>query len=301
MVPHGFRANARIRERLPDLWTRVLAEEAQTFAIVEDLEREYPANIEAFGFAVFVTDSFLEEFCASPRPYLAAVIYERLLDGRDDVLLTPKQLVTANSTSGINIAGLHVGMRTDDLANPRTAQAVMTLSASFYFVHGGYRINAMINEVYGAQQARFMEMGGYRLLRDFHQEAPESANGLPPQHHPYLYMQRREWVEQAAVHPHSQLFATPSPRIYFSATERRVLQYALLNAPGTEIADACGISRDSVKKTWLGIYHRVSRQAPYLIPAEHGDTSRSRGPEKRRHLLDYLRLEELRPAARPKA
>ena len=80
---------------------------------------------------------------------------------------------------------------------------------------------------------------------------------------------------------------TASPRIHFSAAERRLLERALLNEPDAAVA---------VLKTWRGIYERVNRRLLQLIPIG-GIAGGSRGQEKRRHLLLYLRghLEELRP------
>jgi hypothetical protein len=47
-------------------------------------------------------------------------------------------------------------------------------------------------------------------------------------------------------------------------------------------------------------YARVAREAPFLIPGDL-PSSGMRGQEKRRHLLDYIRmhLEELRPDGTP--
>jgi len=295
-LPRAFRADASMRARLPELWGRVLDGDAKTFAIVEDLERPYPDGIEAYGLSVFVSDRFAEAFRASPRPGLAAAIYERLLAG-DDVLMTAAQLAKANATTGINIAALHFGLRNEDLADARTAHALMAGSAAFYFFHGGWRINTIFNEVYGTQAARFMEAGGFRLVHDYARESPGTFGGVPPGHMPYLFMLCREWVEPGAINPLSQLFFAPAPRIGFSAAERRVLERALLTEADPQIAASLGVSADSVKKTWRNIYDRTKRRAPFLLPANDSLSSGSRGQEKRRHLLGYLRthLEELRP------
>src|SRR6266567_2355319 len=230
LLPAGFRADSLIRRRIIDLWTRLLASEARTFTVIEDLEQVHPASIEGFGLSVFATDRFVDEFCASPRPYLAAIVYERLLAG-DNVVLTPEELLTTNATSGLNVISMHFGLRNENLADARTAQALAAGAAAFYFFHGGYRINTMINEVYGPQAARYMEAGGFRLVHDFQQQASAAFAGVEPQHYPYLFMLRREWIEPGAINPLSMLFSAPAPRIYFSSAERHVLERALLNEP----------------------------------------------------------------------
>jgi hypothetical protein len=282
------------------LWEGLLSAEARTFAIVEDLEGTHPDNIEAFGLSVFVADRFVEEFVASPRPYLSALIYERVLAG-ENIVLTAQQLREANASSGINIATLHFGLRNEDLADARTAQALAAGAGAFHFFHGGYRVNCVINEVYGLQAARYMEAGGFRLIRDFRREGPAAFAGIPREHDPYLFMLHRDWIEPGAVNPLTMLFSAPAPRIYFTATERALLERALLNESDAQICANVGVSLDAVKKTWRNIYDRVSRRAPYIIPAGDLGPSRGRGQEKRRHLLEYLRthLEELRPGTPP--
>jgi DNA-binding CsgD family transcriptional regulator len=176
-------------------------------------------------------------------------------------------------------------------------QVLAAGSASFFFFHNGYRIAAVINEVFGVRSAEYMTAGGFRLMEDFQKRSPQMFAGLPADQYPYLFMLRREWVEPAAVNPLTQLFYAPAPRIGFSATERRVLERALLNESDGSIARNLGVSDDTVKKIWRNIHERVGQNAGYLLPEEHRRADGARGQEKRRHLLEYLRthLEELRP------
>ena len=299
LLPPGFRADDTIRKKLVSVWTRLLASEAKTFCIVEDLKQDYPRGIEGFGLSVFVSDNFAAEVCASPKPYLAAQFYKLILAGEDDVLLAPERIAEANSTTGINVLVLHFGLRNHDLSDMRTAHALMAGSAGFFFFHSGYRIKMLINETYGPQSLDYMERGGFRLANDFHRESAPAFDSVPPEHHPYLFLLRREWVQPGAVNPLSQLFYPATPQLFFSAAERRVLERALLNESDAQIANNLAISIDRYKKTWRNVFARVNRVAPYLIPAAELEPSGARGQEKRRHLLDYLRthLEELRPAA----
>jgi hypothetical protein len=295
MLPTGFRANLQVRRRLIHLWEQLVAGGAMTFTVVEDLEQRYPNSIEGFGLSIFVTDRFFDEFCKSPRPYMSSLLYERMLAGEAD-RLAREDIAETNSTTGLNIVVLHFGMRNEDLAELRTMQMLAMGSAGFYFFHGGYRIKSILNEVYGEQEARFMKCGGFRLLRDFQRESPVDFEGLAPRHYPYLFMLQQDWIEPGAVNPLSQLFAPPAPRLCFATSERRVLEGALLNESDAAIANRLGVSMDGVKKIWRSIYSRAGCRIPDLI--SHSDLTASvRGKEKRRHLLEYVRmhLEELRP------
>ena len=296
LIPPGFRPPKPVRRRLPEVWRLIVDSDAKVFAIVEDIESEFPHNIEAFGLNVFTNDRFVDEFCAAPRAYVAALFYERLLAG-DDVLPTREQLAHANAGSNVNVLVLHFGLREPDLSQERSARALLAASGAFYFFHGGFRIKRMIGEFYGKQELEYVTAGGFRLTHDFSREQPDRFSGIPAEHRPYLFMQRREWIAPAAANPLSQLFHTPAPRIQFSNKERYILERALLNQSDEEIAAAMRVTVNAVKQTWRNIFDRVARRAPQVMPSNDLEQSGRRGVEKRRHLLDYLRahLEELRP------
>jgi len=68
-----------------------------------------------------------------------------------------------------------------------------------------------------------------------------------------------------------------------------------------QLAASLDLSTWTVKKRWHAIYDRVSDVDSQLLPPATacGARAASRGSERRRHLLNYLRqhLEELRPYA----
>ena len=295
LVPDGLRLDPAKRRRLPMLWGRLLDSEAKVFCVIEDLERPYPDRLEAFGLSVFVTDRFADDFCTDPQPYFPKFFYERGLAG-EQIVLSSEQLREANAANGINIAVLHFGLRRPDISDPRTAEALKTGSAAFFFFHMGYKVRVIINEVYSAGHRDYMNAGGFHLLRDFHADSPSEFVNTPPDQYPYLFTLRREHVAPGAVNPLSQMFESPAPRLGFSRVERQLLERALLNETDAQIAENAGVSTDAVKKTWANIYLRVAREAPFLFPGAV-PSSGLRGQEKRRHLLEYARmhLEELRP------
>src|SRR5262249_51220391 len=155
LLPPGCRLAPSLRARLPEIWAGLLASEVCTFPIIDDIEREHPANIEGFGLSVFVTDAFAEELIGTPKAYAPARLYERLVAG-DEVLLTRKELQAAQLTDGINVLGVHFGLRNHDLSDARSAQVLNAGSAGFYFFHGGYRIRTIMAEHYGVQSVRYM-------------------------------------------------------------------------------------------------------------------------------------------------
>jgi hypothetical protein len=321
LLPNAFKASAGVRARLPDLWQRLIEINAANVVVFEDV-----GGLEGCAISAHVSDAFVDEVLAEPRPYLSARLYEQMLAGRSPLLL-PAEIRNANSSAGLNLLVLHFGLLDHDLSSERTRAVLRAGSQAFYFFNAGYRYTLLLNEVYGRQAAEYMQGGGFRLLHEF-----ELHDGAPADR-PFLMGLRKEWVSMGAVNELSFLFDPIAPRFSFTAGEQRVLLRAMLNESDAEIAAHLGVSLDHVKKTWRRAFDRAGDAAPHLFAGE-GAASRSRsggvesaapkkpvtpaprggeprkafdrmraspecgrGSEKRRHLLDYLRmhLEELRP------
>jgi hypothetical protein len=80
-----------------------------------------------------------------------------------------------------------------------------------------------------------------------------------------------------------------------------VLARAVLDDSDEEIARELGLSIAAVKKIWRRVHERVDDTDPDLSVANENKPGFTRGKEKRRNLIRYLRyhLEELRPTVRP--
>jgi transposase-like protein len=257
----------------------------------------YPDSLQGFGVSAFVRDDFAEELLATPRNYVDALFYERMAAGRSPVLRAD-EVGEANASDALNLFVPNYAMRHHDFADPYVHRVLQTTSASFYFFHAGYRLRLLIGEVFGPGQTQYMQRGGFREIATSSLEP--NVNDVD---RPALFAMRREWIAPSAVHPLSFLFHSPLPRIFFSAAEQRILLRALLSRSDVEIARDLGVSSDAVKKTWRRIYERVEGKLPSVTTAgEHGNDEAKRS-EKRRHLLDYLRvnLEETRPWSRKAA
>lgn len=93
----------------------------------------------------------------------------------------------------------------------------------------------------------------------------------------------------------TQLFDPPKPVMALSPAEQRVALKALAGAPDKEIAEALRLSLETVRTHWTSIYARLAQRLPEFA-ARESDVAR-RGPERRRHVIEYLRQQphELRP------
>jgi DNA-binding CsgD family transcriptional regulator len=183
------------------------------------------------------------------------------------------------------------------MTNERARRVAQAGSAAFYFTHAGYRIKVLANEVFGDDEARYMEAGGFHLIDDFRNPSRLDLANVPADRWPYLFALRKEWIAPGAVNQLALLFHPLTPELGLSPSEQAVLLRALLNESDRQIADESGITADAVKKTWRRLYERMTLTAPHVLGAEAPGQAPGRSTEKRRHLLEYMRThpEELRP------
>lgn len=284
--------------RLLPLWRRCLGRGA--FIVIDELGPDGRHVPQGFGLSVFVRDAFTDSFFTRPRPHMAVEFYDALANG-EDVMLTEREVARANGANGINVLVLHFGSRYTDFSKPETVAFHRLIGPSCVAAHGGHRLRTLLAEVYGPgslEEATVRDP--FRLLADFAQEKPHLYKDVPVDERPYLVGLRADWTDGVGWFPYADLFMPPKPVIYFRGAERRLLEHALQNEPDGAIADALGVSVDTIKKTWRSVFEHVAAALPSLLPAGP-ETEAVRGSEKRRHLLHYLRthLEELRPYPRP--
>ena len=292
----GLYLSAAVHRALVDIWRNLMANDALTLYVFEDAALPHPRCIEGFVAGVFVRPDFAQDFLASPRPHLTALIYEAILSNRSPVLKL-REIARANSGCGLHAVTLHLDFRERDFASPRMAGVLTAAAESGRFFRAGYRTNVVFGVLYGNIAHSFRD-GGWPVLELSGATPSTSTTSTANDRQPYLVLRRKEEVPSSPLHGHMLFFHAPPPVLGFARAEQRVLERALLEQSDVAIADELGISVDAVKKTWRRIFDRVGRVMPCVIPTGNG-ASDARGCEKRRHLVHYLRghLEELRPQA----
>lgn len=299
----AFKVSAKLRAALPGLWHRLLSGGQLNGGVVVDRSGPGRSPIAAFGMTAFVTDAFVDEYLASPKPYLSAIVYERLLSG-DAPVLDARQVGRANTSGSLNLLILHFGTGGPTPTDARTLTAVAAAQDGFRLTHVGYRIRRVLQEGYGPQQLAFLTQGGFVLKSDYGDYYADARRQKPrAEDHPYFVGLDRDDPEgRLPGTPLSSLFHTPVPRFRFSTAEQRVLARAVMDEGDDDVADALGVTDDAVKKTWRRVYERVAAVDPDLLGGIADRSGLTRGKEKRRRLVRHLRfhLEELRPyTARP--
>ena len=191
-----------------------------------------------------------------------------------------KTLGVANASEGVDKIFLWAGYENDIEHSEATASLRSRAVNAHIDMFVGNRTRRLTVEADHGQVARRFLAYGYKPIR-------ERANKTVLSLHRDDALQGSDLVSQ-------RLFSYDPPVLGFTAVQRDILLLARQGYTDQEIAASLGKSPDSVKKRWAGIYARFAQVFPGRLPVS---SDGSRGAEKRRTLLAYLRdrPEELRP------
>jgi DNA-binding CsgD family transcriptional regulator len=284
---------------LPEMWRTLLSRGAMQLCVVANRARAIDSRIVSFGAALFVTDEFCSEARSKLPPYLGVELAQQYLS-RELPVLNRQQIAHANAGNGLNVMMCFEGWTHDGLSPEERLAVRVKQSDAFHLGLSGYRIKELLADRVGEETSQWMLDAGARLRRDYSNyfqkrrlPKPESSR------RPCLVGLRKE---EALARPGCQiagLFVYTSPRFHFSRSQRVLLRRALMGETCEQVASSLSVSPWTVKKRWRAIYDRVADVDSELLPAPiaYGSNALSRGIERRRHLLNYLRqhLEELRP------
>jgi DNA-binding CsgD family transcriptional regulator len=287
---------------LPEMWrTLLLAGRMQLF-LVENRAKPLGSRIVSFGTTVFATDEFCCEARSTLPPYLGVQIVQHYLS-HELPLLNREQVARANARRGLNVMLCFEGWERDGLSPEEILAVREKQNAAFYLAHSGYRVKEFLGDAIGEEALHWMLDSGAHVRRDYSRYFGKHGAPIPASsHRPRLLGLTKE---EAFVNPGSYLssfFVYTAPRFHFNRSEQSLLHHALMGETSEELAASLFISPWTVKKRWHAIYERVADVDRELLPPPVADSpdATSRGAERRRHLLHYLRqhLEELRPLSR---
>lgn len=186
----------------------------------------------------------------------------------------------ANAGQGLDKIFLWTGYEGDDEPTAATISLRSRVVAAYNDIFSGNRVRRISVESADERlHQRFLGYG-YSVIRE--------------QRGKKLLSFSREEAFAGTEISSQRFFSYDPPVLGFTTAQRDILLLARQGFTDQEVAAALGKSADSVKKRWTGIYARFAQVFPGRLPSA-GDGSR--GMEKRRTLLSYLRdrPEELRP------
>jgi hypothetical protein len=295
----GLPYSGALCRALPAMWHAMLSKGTMKIFLVEDRARPLGSRIVSFNAILFVTDEFCLDARSTLHPYLSVELVQRYLSGRLPVL-NREQIARANARGGLNVVMCFEGYAHHGLSRERLLAVHEKQSEAFHLALSGYRVKEFLADPVGPETSRRMLEAGARVRRKY-------SNYFRKTEVPDAEFPRRPRLvgltkEEAFAHPGSylaNLFVYTAPRFHFNRSQRMLLQHALMGETCEMLATSLSLSPWTVKKRWHAIYQRVADVDSELLPPAiaYGAHTSSRGAERRRHLLYYLRqhLEELRP------
>lgn len=276
-------------ERLGEGWDVLWRKEVISFAVVERTAAGGGYQLVAHGASVFLSDEMADALPS--RPFAAAQVIREALSGGDGILGID-QIRQAHGEGSLNLLLLHAQYFESPTGAIGESEVYEILARSFFEHHRGYRIRQCFIEAF-CPLALKHHLGSGLLVRAKHQGEEPSLEK------PWLLGVSREESRENPGARIASLFVDYPIRLGLRRTHREVLSMALLGLVDEEIAEELCLSPSAIKRRWESIYETVDANGPGLTWESGPQLAAVRGPERRRHLLNFLREhpEELRPIA----
>lgn len=277
-------------------WKTLIKCTAFRSLVIEAVEPIPGHRVVGFGAVVFVSSEFAHNEILNPRPGLNERIISSIGNGRP-VVLTDAQLRHQNTDGGLSSVVLLSDWRRDILTPQQITEIILTLAQSGVGVLSGYRLEKMLLEALDAIDIAYIESTGvYRKIADFADLHPGKPGGGRA-----LFAIDKTSADAVTGSVATFVFHYTPPIIRFKKGDQELLCAALEGLTDQELASHLNLNMQTVKKRWASVYTQVAEVLPDLLPECGSDLNRqTRGPQKRHHLLAYLRnhREELRPFIR---
>ena len=284
---------------LPEMWRTLLSGGAMQLCLVANRVGLVGSRTVSFSAGLFVTDEFCVEARSKLPPYLGLKLTRQYLSDELPVL-NREQVARANAGAGLNAIVCFEGWAHDGLSSEQVLAVRARQGEALRLGLSGYRVKEFLAYPLGEEALQWMLNAGARIRRHYSNYFQNRPVFRP------VFSQRPCLVgltkKEALAYPGSSvagLFIYTPPRFLFSRSQRVLLRRALRGETCETLAASLSVSRWTVKKRWHAIYERVADVDSELLPppVADGRGASSRGTERRRHLLNYLRqhLEELRP------
>jgi hypothetical protein len=283
-------------QRALNAWRCLLKWRAFTAFTIESESPISGHRIVGFGAGVFVSQAFLDEEIADPRPGLNARIIASLAEGQP-VVLSPRELKRANTIAGVNIVFLSAAVRADVLDPDQVQQVQTQLSLACLLTYRGYRIHRVAREATDAADIAYMRSHGvYGTICGFEEFRRRNPTTAWSPDRALMVSTREDALARPGSVP-AILYSYSEPILGLSDPLRELLEAAVHGLTDEQLAESLSLKLPTVKKRWAAAFEHVARVRPELLGTTDDPDRHTRGRQKRHLLLDYVREhpEELRP------
>jgi hypothetical protein len=265
------------------VWRELIRSRSFNSCVVESAS--LPGRILGFGASVFVTREFATREIEDPKPGVNSRIIASLAN-RASVVRAETDLYNTGTAVPLDVVTLN-GNWVGGLSDEQVGKIQMAFPVSFIEAHSGYRLDRLFQENIGGAQCGYIESSGVWRIKTRYRDCD----------HHFAVMTRSDAFSVSGSIAAS-LFQYQEPILGLRDVEKHLLVEALTRQSDDELAKRMNLSPATIKKRWQALFERVADMHPTLLPAESDEDSKpTRGPQKRHHILSYVRShpQELRP------
>jgi hypothetical protein len=292
------------KDRALAAWQSLIGNESFNSAVIESDHRIAGHRIVGFGASLFVSAPFAIEEASEPKPGLNARIMASIAYNRS-VVLTNDELRYQNTVGGLHLVFLCAASKRHLLRAEQAAEVEAVLAMACLQGHQGYRLCQALREAtdsFDIEQIRSQRVFGAITAFDSCHHAANPPNVWNRDR--ALGVSTRADALAVPGSVTAILFSYHEPILRLQDEQQRLLSAALRGMTDEELSQALGLKLPAIKKRWASVFRHFAEGCPDLMPELEQDLDhKKRGPQKRHHLLAYVREhpEELRPALRASA
>lgn len=269
-----------------EIWTSLVRSPSFNSVVIESDRPKIKGRIVASGSSVFVTADFVTQEIERPRPYINSRIIASIAS-KKSVVLPESAFCRDDARRPVDLVVLTGDYLNTSLSQEELDEVKILLPITFMEAHLGYDLNRILIEWTGETQRQFHHSSGvWRSVEIF----AEGQRGLS------MFTRNDAFSVSGSVT--TALFRYQEPVLHLRDTDKHLLGEALRGGTDSELAARMNLSLPSIKKRWLSLFQRVSSARPELLPGCHNQSRNAyRGPQKRHHILAYVRShpQEIRP------
>jgi hypothetical protein len=292
------------KDRALAVWRSLIGNASFNSAVIESGGRIASRRIVGFGASLFVAAPFAMEEASKPKPGLNARIMASI-DCNRSVVLSEDELRHQNTYGGLHVVFLCAAWKRHLLRAEEAAEVEALLALSCLEGHQGYRLCQALREAtdsFDIEHIRSQRVFGTITPFDkFEHDRERPSNWNRDR---ALGVSKRADALAVPGSVPAILFSYHEPILQLQDEQQRLLLAALRGMTDEELRQALSAKLPAIKKRWASVFRQFSEACPGLLPElEEGLDRTKRGPQKRHHLLAYLRQhpEELRPVLRASA
>jgi hypothetical protein len=278
-------------------WQQLVTARSFAGAVIEAHVPIAGSRLVGMGAAVFVNQAFAEREIACPQPGLNARIVASI-DAGQPVILSEAGLRHANASGGLDLVILCASWRKDILDATGLCEMESMLAAAFFRLFAGWRFRRLIREAIDRDTIAHIESQRIFGVKDCYEQFRRNCPDSRWNDDRALFVSTREHALAVPGSVAAILFAYREPVLRLRARDQELLGAAMTGLTDKELARTLRLKLPTVKKRWATVFNHVAFARPTLLPRHESPAAHhARGPQKRHHLLEYLRghPEELRP------